>query len=344
MIFTDPYIKNIIASVLLIKMIFWILLIRIAFVCCAKYTKVYTDDNTIYRLFAVTYASEIEGRPEFCMAAVSAVAYGFSDLNVIGLDRQAQFAKWRLLDKVFGLRDFVMSLPKIDQERNLILFFDAYDVLVNSSPLDLVHRFLKSGQKIMFASEKGCSGTKWHVMNRRNTCDDEWPIPTRQHVSPWINSGVFMGFQQEMRLLLQEAYIEHKNTLPMVQPGQIDPYVGAGDQLLFGHLFAHVDRVREDLQMGIDVNSDIWKCMYQVQYMDTTDLLIHQGKVSFKGSVYIYPVLIHFNGPPHMKKEMILHFAKLVQLPSMSEEQWDTVVADTTLAALCRFPDANSYV
>lgn len=275
----------------------------------------YIESPDGFKLYTVTYATHVN-RKDFCNVMKSAWGWGFQ-VNVIGQRRSRQYEKYHLVDKVFALRKFIRKLPKRNSGKNVIMFMDAYDVLVNASPFDLLQRFLDTDKKVLFASEKGCCSTKWYMMNRMNTCDSKWPIDVRNHTSPWINTGVFIGYQNELRVLLDAAWIEYHQTLKEIQPGQVDPYVSGSDQQLIGQLFSYHKELRERISMGIDVMSEVFQCMYKVAYIDSIDLLFHENRVAFKGSAYTYPVMVHFNGPKQIKQAMMEYFFARVVLPKI---------------------------
>ena len=62
-------------------------------------------------------------RPDFCIAAISATAYGFP-INVLGTRRQHKFDEYGPLDKLWALLDFVEMLP--EDPHVIIAFIDAY--------------------------------------------------------------------------------------------------------------------------------------------------------------------------------------------------------------------------
>lgn len=104
--------------------------------------------SEVYHFYSVTYTTTRS--KEFCVMAASASAYGFR-LNVLGEARQSNFERDRYLDKLWALKEFmtgVINNTASDMKaRTLILFLDAYDVLVTGTPQTLVKRFVKSKRK-----------------------------------------------------------------------------------------------------------------------------------------------------------------------------------------------------
>jgi hypothetical protein len=236
-----------------------------------QYTEVLFRDIT-YRVYTVTYATNTSNR-EFCLSMTSAVLNEHR-VNVLGRDRVKEFARYGLLDKLWALQTFLETISKSDDYQNVILFMDGYDTITLESPQVIVARFLGTKAGILFAAERGCSSTKWHMMERRNSCDDQWPFPTQSTPSPFLNSGLFIGFQRELSVLLSFCWDEYLDTVLEMRYDQVDPYVSGGDQQLIAQLFSYGKHVREPsmvrrvLRMRIDYLSDVFLCTYNMNVME----------------------------------------------------------------------------
>ena len=134
--------------------------------------------------------------------------------------RQAQFDWYRLLDKLWALRDFVAGVRNTTPEdmRNcvVVLFFDAYDVLVNGRPRTLVKPFVRSKKSILIGAEKGCCSTREALALRDNQCDANWPS-VKYTTTPFLNSGGFMGFVTEVNHLLDAVEREYAHYIAKLQ-------------------------------------------------------------------------------------------------------------------------------
>jgi len=241
--------------------------------------------SDVYRLYSATYATA--WTREYCVVASSASAHGFG-LNVLGEGRQAHFDQDRFLDKLWALRAFVVEVwnttPEDMRNSTLILFFDGYDVLVNGKPRTLVKRFVHSKKKILFGAEKGCCGTRDEMAFSNNQCDPMWPTD-KYTTTPFLNSGVFLGFVTEVDHLLTAAKNEYDSYIAKLQSdygpiqpygtrttrkGPWDPYLAGGDQQLICQLFAHevVDggqSLRSAIGMSLDYESLIFLNAYQME-------------------------------------------------------------------------------
>lgn len=242
--------------------------------------------SEVYHVYSVTYTTTRS--KEFCVMSASASAYGFR-LNVLGEARQSNFERDRYLDKLWALKDFmagVLYTTAADMRaRTLILFLDAYDVLVNGTPQTLVRRFVKAKKKILFSAGKGCCSTKEALQFRGNACDAKWPV--EEHTTtPFLNSGVYIGFVAEIDQLLRAAKNEYDSSIEKIereygpiQPltdtsatskGPWDPYLIGGEQQLFCDLFAHhfvsdQETFRNAIGISIDYHSQIFVSLYKME-------------------------------------------------------------------------------
>lgn len=286
--------------------------------------------NTNYSLYLVTYATNIS-RADFCIFATSASAHGFR-VNVLG--RASRFRKHGWPDRVWTLRKFTKMIP--DDPNAIVVFMDAYDIILNSSPRKLVAAFINSGARVLFSAERGCGGTKWDLKQLHNTCDSQWPLPPVKTTMPFLNSGGFVAFRSELVVLLnvcKKEYWAHQRSL---LPGEYNAYVVAGDQQLYSQLFSYgmAERnsdenargaLRKALGMSMDYQSRIFLSMYKVDWdteirytangtLVTTGLtdcshldrrMYYEACLGVK-SKFIVPVAVHLNGAQKPLKEVAL--------------------------------------
>ena len=245
------------------------------------------NHSEVYHVYSVTYTTTQS--KEFCVMAASASAYGFR-LNVLGEGRRENFERDRFLDKLWALKDFMAGVMNATAEdmrtHTLILFLDAYDVLINGTPRTLVKRFVKSNKKILFSAEKGCCSTREVLAFRGNpVCDPNWPF--EEHTTtPFLNSGVYTGFVSEVDQLLTAAENEYEHYIEKLQrdygpiqplthtlatsKGPWDPYLIGGEQQLICHLFAHEfvhgeQTFRKAIGMSLDYHSQIFVSLYTME-------------------------------------------------------------------------------
>ena len=250
------------------------------------------EECQVFRVYMVTYTTDLANKG-FCVMAASAAARAFR-LNVLGEGRQENFEREMYLDKLWALAEFVDAVDRANagpdrdrSTRSLILFVDAYDVLVTGSPSRLVKRMLETQKKIMYSSEAGCTASREALMHKLFNvpgCDLRWPAPANDTAMPWINSGVLAGFVPQVAALLEAAReerysfvdritreigpIQEIHAMPPANPGPWDPYIVGGDQSLIGHLYSHHtfppthqhagQLLREALHMGIDYNARLF--------------------------------------------------------------------------------------
>ena len=118
-------------------------------------------------------------------------------------------------------------------------------------------------------------------------------------------------------MLLDIGWNEHQATRQALLPGEMDPYVIAGDQQLFSQLFSYgrrgrgasekaKRRLRRRLGVSIDYQSRIFLCMYKVNaereidrrggFTSTSDCS-HLDSEACVRPVRTEPVVFHCNGP-----------------------------------------------
>ena len=309
-----------------------------------------TDICKTYRLYTVTYATHLE-RHDFCLTAVSATSYGFP-LNIIGTNRKQQFKENGPLDKLWALQDFLNALPV--HSDIIVAFVDAYDSIFNGSPKALARRMIMSGQNIVFASEKGCSSSKFLLLKSQHNCDEHWPIPDVKTATPHLNSGSFIGYRNELADLLRLSAAEYKATIASLKPSEVDPYKLGTDQALICQLYSYggyknvttikqMSEMRRKLGLVIDFKNELFMCMYNVD-LSKEIKYTSRGRVAAIAttscqhlssrfvescigveSQWSYPVVLHFNGAGNKKTIPLREVAMTVKLPDKPsmDEIWD---------------------
>jgi hypothetical protein len=237
--------------------------------------------------------------------------FDFPEITILGLDREQHFEKHGLTDKLWALRDHMTHSLSND---SVVLFLDGYDVLANGHIADLLERFDRMSEqpKVLFAAEKGCSGTKESMMRFENTCDAHNPHARVNTPTPWINTGLFIGHYIELKALLDLAWIEYAATETALPPNTRNPYYHGTDQLLIYHIYKTHRRTMKLLRVKLDFYSDIFKCMYQVPHENVADISFYQNRLAVKHSQHTFPVLIHFNG--NHEKKLVPVFAEKMMI------------------------------
>jgi len=207
----------------------------------------------------VAYATD-RGRAE--PLAQSARWNGWSALNVIGT--QEGFDRHGLVDKLRALRRFARRRAA----DSILVFVDAYDVILNHEPFHLERTFLASGKRTLLASELGCCTDKATALAYGTTCRRTWPF--RSSGRMWLNSEVIIGYAKDIRRLLRLAWKEY-----LLHP---DVWRAYTDQQLLCFLMSDGATIWTREAVGID----------------------HESDTSFD---FQNRAVIHFNGPPDSKQE-----------------------------------------
>lgn len=333
----------------------------------------YTEEiikNSTFRLYTVTYATNISHR-EFCLSMTSAAMNGHY-VNVIGYDRKTQFNQYMLLDKLWALEGFLGHIPESEDVTNVVLFLDAYDTITLKSPRAILRHFLQSYAGILFAAERGCSSTKAHMLARRKHCDHNWPFPRQPTPTPFLNSGAFIGFRNTLSTFLSYCREEYTDTVNTLRSDQVDPYVSGTDQQLIAQLFSYgiqiskPSQLQRQLNMQIDILSELFFCTYNVNVQDSLDFrhvrkpnrltvtvtqmardCIHLDEplrttCNYNPLTYLVsrPAILHFNGVGDLKKlpfeYVVKHvYSHQVPLDAFEQKMWVSGTVNTNLWDQC---------
>jgi hypothetical protein len=258
-----------------------------------------TEKKTSVSIALVTYATD-KSKAEPLLQQ-SARWHGWSALHIIGT--QEGFEKHGLVDKLRALKHFAKGRPA----NSILVFVDAYDVIVNHAPFHLESIFLASGKRILLASELGCCTDKQSALSYATSCHRNWPFRSSGRV--WLNSGVIIGYAKDIRRLLRMAWKEYR-----LHP---EVYRAFTDQQLLCFLMSDGATIWTREAVGIDHDSQAALTTYQTDLREALSF-DSQGRVVFNNQTV--PALIHFNGPPKVKAEQ-MEFAQR-HFPLWPTEYW----------------------
>ncbi|XP_043236665.1 procollagen-lysine,2-oxoglutarate 5-dioxygenase 1-like isoform X2 [Amphibalanus amphitrite] len=161
------------------------------------------------------------------------------------------------------------ALAKYKDDKNkIIMFTDAYDVVINAPASQIVAAFLALKARVVFSTEGFC----WPDA----TLASEYPVPEKG--KPYLNSGAFIGYAPELYEIVTHKAIED----------------GGDDQLYYTKIF--LDKA---LRQKFDIKLDYTATIFQNLNGATADV-----ELRFKGSdAYLQntayntvPLVIHGNG------------------------------------------------
>ena len=168
--------------------------------------------------------------------------------------------------KIILLQEYINSLDISDNK--LIVFTDSYDVICNNNINILLETYKSNFEnKIVFASESSC-----------------WPDKSLEKVYPnidkpnkYLNSGVFMGYLNDIRNIVEKKIKPHED-----------------DQLYYTNEFLN----NQD-KIGLDYDNRLFLCLN----CDENDYNINKSKslLICKNNNHI-PCFLHGNGPQKIKR------------------------------------------
>ncbi|XP_050683668.1 procollagen-lysine,2-oxoglutarate 5-dioxygenase isoform X2 [Leptidea sinapis] len=188
--------------------------------------------------------------------------------------------------KIVLLKEAVEELYKNNKDKNMIIMFldsshggcmdssaahssNCYDVIVTGGPKDILDRFLRSGQRILFAAEPFC----WPEASLADR------YPPGGEPSPYLNSGGFIGHLEEVWELL--------NAKPAKK--------AADDQLHYTQLYLD-PHLRKNLRIGLDHTSSIFQNLNGA--LSDVQLRVNvTWPVVDNVSTGTRPLVLHGNGP-----------------------------------------------
>ncbi len=231
----------------------------------------------------VTYATDLNN-VNLNLLKNTAQWHGWSPLHVLGTEEG--FIAHGLVDKLRALRHFTRKWP----DDTILVFVDGYDVVINNEPHALETVFLASGKRVVMASEQGCCAEKKTALLYGVECHPLWPFTENRK---WLNSGVIVGYAQDIRRMLRMAWREYRR-----HPSLYKAYT---DQQLLCFLVSDGSNIWTRAVVGIDHGSELALTTYQ---MDLSELGFDAlGRVVFSNRTI--PSIIHFNSPqPTKTKQM----------------------------------------
>lgn len=160
--------------------------------------------------------------------------------------------------KGFGLKlDLLSKELKLCPPLQPVLFTDAWDVILQGSPVGLMEWLHKHPGKVLFAAEKA----KWPDKNLF------YPIPLH-FPFPYLNSGCFFGRAQDLLRLLQAPYT-----------------MKTDDQQFYAEQFVH----SSNSTIVLDHEAEHFLCLFGAS---TKDVRVSDGQVWFGKQK---PFVLHLN-------------------------------------------------
>jgi hypothetical protein len=150
---------------------------------------------------------------------------------------------------------------------DIIIFIDAFDVLVNSDKMEIVNKFKSYNCDILLGAELNCFPSQF-----KSKIDLIMPNNIK---NKYINSGGYMGYVKNIKLLLKWMN-ENKGSIPSDQ------------HVMMNFFLENYDK----LNIKLDTKSMIFQNMHRISWKD---LEFRNGRL-YNKILDTYPCFIHFNG------------------------------------------------
>lgn len=161
---------------------------------------------------------------------------------------------------------------------HIILFTDSYDVIINSTPSEIVSKFRTMKSPVVFSAEKTC----WPKKDLQN----KYPPSTTEY--RFLNSGGFIGYGDHIIKIVNK----------------IDVSNDYDDQLYYTERY--FESLVEDKNIILDNNQNIFQTLNE----SLDDVLVKDGKV-FNRITNTYPLIIHGNGGSSIKNVLNDYYRRL---------------------------------
>ncbi|KAL7077406.1 hypothetical protein ACQ4LE_003240 [Meloidogyne hapla] len=251
---------------MLINLLFILFIINIYFQFSSS-----ISNNNVPELLLVTIATEeTDGLKRLQKSA----EYFGHDLKVFGLGEEWKGGHMNFEGGAQKIRLLRENLLPYKDDDLIVLFTDAYDVLINSNSETILRTFFASfpESKILFGAESFC-----------------WPDQSLSAKYPpvvfgerYLNSGMFIGYIKEILKMLKMA--EDQNIAD-----------NDDDQLFYTKLFLN-ENIRNDLKIGLDSLSIIFQNLNGAQ--EFVSIRNENNEAIIYNSLYnTYPLILHGNGP-----------------------------------------------
>ena len=189
------------------------------------------------------------------------------------------------------VKDVLQNSPVIS-DNDIIMFVDAYDVIINAPFNEVIEKFTSMKCDILFAAEKNC-----------------WPNPEIAKLFPsqptnykFLNSGCYIGRKKHIQSILNNE-------------------IGNADDDQFYLQLQYL--LRKDINISIDYNNEIFQCLAGAE--ESLSLNEHNNFVNSETNTN--PLILHCNGGKDQKLIMNSLFNDLFG-PKKAEPSTDIVVKD----------------
>lgn len=160
-----------------------------------------------------------------------------------------------------------------DQKDMIIMFVDSYDVILASSPTELLKKFVQSGSHLLFSAESFC-WPEWGLAEQ---------YPEVGMGKRFLNSGGFIGFAPTIHQIVRQWNYKDDDD----------------DQLFYTQLYLDPG-LREKLKLSLDHKSRIFQNLNGA--LDEVILKFDQNRVRIRNVAYdTLPVVVHGNGPTKLQ-------------------------------------------
>ncbi len=190
------------------------------------------------------------------------------------------FAYEGYVSKIFRMRDRVANLKPYD----IVCFVDAYDVVCNGTPQELLSKFTSLSSDIVLCGELNSYPEGY------DTKYPELPYPRCVSHYKYVNSGCYIGYASAlMHLYTWKSDDEIRSICSR-----------GGDQTYFiEYYLAHVKNMNSPYRVYLDSLQSLFQCMYKTTW---SEFIVANGRL-VNTVLQSRAVFVHFNGQSFKAKD-----------------------------------------
>lgn len=175
--------------------------------------------------------------------------------------------KWNgYIDKLIGTINYINTLNDDD----LVLFIDAYDVLLSGPENEILEKFYKYNCNILFSAELNCYPEKF-----KNNFDSIYPSIKNRY----LNAGGYIGYVKYLKQIFEWK--------PLQDISDICKH--GGDQT---YLMVYYLNNCKNLNLKIDHGSEVFQSMHLISW---DEIVFKNGRLH-NTVMKSNPCFVHFNG------------------------------------------------
>jgi len=208
--------------------------------------------------------------------------------------------KWEgYYTKIVEISNIINSL----NDKDLILFIDAYDVIINSNRLEkeILEKFKSYNCDILLGAELNC-----FPKILKSKMDKIYNNSNNNSNNKYINSGGYIGYVKDIKKIF--AWKSNNEIIKLCEIG--------GDQAYF--MKYYIENYNK-VNIKLDTKSLIFQNMWLISWKEVD----FRGGRLFNNILKTYPCFVHFNGPLKAKRIIPIFIEQMLNSKKNPQQIYD---------------------